>query len=94
MLKKDWIAEFTGALLDLWRLPSYSASRWMSIGSTCRHYISLEATGYLSFHTWLRDRKILSEYEGGGADKMGEGERLWAFTLGLASLPADTLLLS
>eukprot|EP00971_Amphidinium_carterae_P148613 2946447-Amphidinium_carterae.1 len=41
--QQDCMTEFTGALLDLWRLPS-SASRWMSIGCTCRHYMSLEAT--------------------------------------------------
>eukprot|EP00971_Amphidinium_carterae_P327787 6459329-Amphidinium_carterae.1 len=86
---ENWLEELSGHLLDIWRLPAFSASRWVSIGTTCRHYMICRLTGYDMLYSYLLQTSAISEWDGGGVRKLGQSELQWCLVMALVSTVSD-----
>ena len=90
--KSSCLEELSFALLEVWRIPSFSCTRWCSLGSSCRNITACFLTGYQAFWEYLVKKGVLSDYESAGATKIGKQEKTLALVLGLASTVADAVL--
>eukprot|EP00971_Amphidinium_carterae_P066572 1318329-Amphidinium_carterae.1 len=60
----------TEALLDLWRFPAFNAGRWCSVGPSTRGLVRTLLSGGGEIIHWMRSKGHLSDYYGGGFDKL------------------------
>ena len=89
---EDSISDLSGLLLDLWRFPSFSSSRWVSLGCSARLYSLSRLTGFHSMFRYMMEQGIISEYDSAGTLKMGSHEHQWCLEVGLVSTLADSFL--
>ena len=86
------IEELSSCLLECWRFPSFSSSRWASMGLSCRRFLLSANLGYIHMFQHMRSQNIVSEYEGNGADKMGSAELHMVAVTALCSFIPDAFL--
>eukprot|EP00971_Amphidinium_carterae_P343169 6482777-Amphidinium_carterae.1 len=68
----DGFDMLTGVLCQLWRFPSFTASRWATIGVACRTYLTAQCTGFQSMFRYLRSNGLFTDWEGSGGDRVDE----------------------
>ena len=86
------ISDLSGLLLDLWRFPSFSSSRWVSLGCSARMYSLSCLTGFHCMFRYMMEQGLMSEYDAAGGLKMGAQEQQWCLEVGLVSTLADSFL--
>ena len=79
------ISLLSGVLLDLSRMPSFSASRWVSMGCGARLYTLARFTGYHHLYLAMQQQGLMPEYEMTGAQKLGAAEQQWCLEVGLVA---------
>ena len=86
------IDEITAMLLMLWRFPSFCASRWVTIGASCRAYLQGVATGYANLYASLRNSGIVSDFEGAAGDRLTADARVFAVVLAIVSYVPESFM--
>eukprot|EP00971_Amphidinium_carterae_P346177 6487493-Amphidinium_carterae.1 len=76
-------------LMEMWQFPVFTTSRWLSVGSSSRHFLLGVCTGYMSFFHHMRNRGVLSEFECSAGAQLTARHVTFAAVLGLLSYPAD-----
>eukprot|EP00971_Amphidinium_carterae_P352212 6492484-Amphidinium_carterae.1 len=76
-------------LMEMWQFPSFTTSRWLSVGSSCRHFLLGACTGYMSFFHHMRNRGALSDFECSAGTQLTARHVTFAAVLGLLSYPSD-----
>eukprot|EP00971_Amphidinium_carterae_P015565 307271-Amphidinium_carterae.1 len=71
LMSQDCIADLSGTLLMMWKMELFSASRWLTVGSACRHYVLAHATGYTCFFSFAKARGKISDYDFRPVEMMG-----------------------
>eukprot|EP00971_Amphidinium_carterae_P327956 6459574-Amphidinium_carterae.4 len=72
-------------LHTIWHFPAFCASRWLTVGTSCRVYLVGLSTGYRHLFGKLRKSGEVGDYEGTPGEHLGRAENLFACVLGLVS---------
>ena len=88
----DSISLLSSLLLDVWRFPSFSMSRWVTLGCSVRIFTLAYFTGYTHLFDHMRRQGVLTEFEVGGVAKMQQRELRWCLSVGLAATLPDAFL--
>ena len=90
--RADSIEMLSGLLLELWRFPAFSSSRWVTMGCSARKFAVATMTGFPHLFQVIRDQGRLSDYEVAGVSKLNDPELQWCVTVGLISKVPDAFL--
>ena len=90
--ESDSISELSGLLLDLWRFPAFSASRWVSMGCSARLYTLSQFTGFPHLYMSMEQQGLISEYDSAGVHKLQAKEQQWCLEVGAVASVADAFL--
>lgn len=82
----------SGALLHLWRFRTFSDSRWMTIGETCRALAAALLTGVDDLIAAVRAMPNVSDHFIGGFSRLTEPIRQFACVAVVASYVSDGFL--
>ena len=95
LLDENWLANVSSSLLQLWRFPPFTASRWCTLGESARCYAIGALTGFESLCEWLVRNGKVGEFDKNGLAKM-ETESLKEFfaVTGLCAYMPECLLAS
>eukprot|EP00971_Amphidinium_carterae_P329246 6461570-Amphidinium_carterae.1 len=88
----DWLATLSSILLDVWRLPSFSASRWITVGAGCRRLSMSIFTGLEHCVRMLHQQSHLTTYTFHGCERYNAEVGTFAVVAGLASYVPDGFL--
>eukprot|EP00971_Amphidinium_carterae_P130147 2578225-Amphidinium_carterae.1 len=90
MSKSDGVAILSGCLLDCWRFPSFSDSRWLSIGLSCRGFTLAMSLGFKHCFDWMRQQRTISPFYSSGADQFQDSCISFCLVAGLSSYLTDS----
>ena len=71
---EDSLGRLTTMLMNLWRPQAFTASRWGTIGSSCRSVALALSSGLLSLYRHLKMSGSISDYEAHGSDLLQQDE--------------------
>eukprot|EP00971_Amphidinium_carterae_P203428 4036932-Amphidinium_carterae.1 len=92
MRRDDSVDVLSVMLHSLWEFPAFSGSRWVTVGTSCRVTFCSLLAGFGSFFTYLRERGVISDYEGNGVARMTREVRVACLGLGLVSYVPETMM--
>ena len=90
--RSDWLSVLSSCLMSLWEFQSFSTSRWLSTGGSCRSMLRGLLSGYTSQVQLLRSTGSVSEYYAGGTVKLGTREWNFIAVVGLSSFLPEAFL--
>ena len=73
----DWLSILTATLMSIWSFQSFSSTRWLSVGRSCRGLLRGLMSGFMSMVAHLKSCKCVSSFYTAGTDKLGGAE--WQF---------------
>ena len=79
------VGRLTTMLMKIWRPQAFTASRWGTIGTSCRSVALALSTGMLSLHRHLTLSGSITEYEAHGSNMLQEQQIRFCYTIGLVS---------
>eukprot|EP00971_Amphidinium_carterae_P117809 2333625-Amphidinium_carterae.1 len=82
----------TSTLLSMWRFSKFCASRWTTVGHSCRTVALGCATGFTECFDFLHARKFVSDYEASGAELLDDACKKFCLCIGLAAYLPETFL--
>ena len=53
----------TSTLLSLWKFPSFCASRWITVGTSCRTFVQGLLTGIGGLFTYMKDKGAITDFD-------------------------------
>ena len=77
----DSIMKISALLIQLWRPQSFTASRWATIGASCRSVALSVSTGLLSLLQHLQNSGVISDYESQGTTMIKAEQVLFCFSI-------------
>eukprot|EP00971_Amphidinium_carterae_P350659 6491674-Amphidinium_carterae.5 len=92
LTSEDWLETLTTLLMSLWRLPPWTASRWLTIGASCRAYTVASLSGFQHMFNFLSESSVGSAYEQAGFEKLDAEARDFMVVTGLVSYTAESFL--
>ena len=93
LAQPDAVSQISAVLLDIWRFPAFSASRWVTFGTSAKRFALAVMTGMMSLVEYVVQQGGLSDYEASGAAFLSAEERRWCCHVGLVATVPDTFLL-
>ena len=87
---QDSIGQLTNMLMKVWRPQSFSASRWATIGASCRSVALAHSTGLLSLHKHLTLSGSITDFEAHGSNMLQKEEIRFCYIIGLVSYVPET----
>jgi len=81
------------ALFGLWKFKTFSTSRWVSVGTSCRSFVAALLTGFDSLVRRIRADPKASDFFLHGYSEMREAARQFMATAGLVSYVPEGFLL-
>ena len=87
----QWVNRLSTVLVSLWSFTSFSASRWLTTGASCRSMVRARMSGFMSFVTFMKEHGISSYYSAGCA-KLGTEEWRFMCVVGLTSYLPEAVL--
>ena len=93
LAQPDAVSQISAVLLDIWRYPAFSASRWVTFGTSAKRFALAVMTGMMSLVEYVVQQGGLSDYEASGAAFLSAEERRWCCHVGLVATVPDTFLL-
>ena len=66
----EWCTRLSHLLLSCWHLEAFSASRWLTVGASCRGYLLAATTGFFKLLEHLRDKQAVTEFEHAGVQNL------------------------
>ena len=88
----DSVTRVSALLIQLWRPQSFTASRWATIGVSCRSVALSVSTGLLSLLQHLQNSGVISDYESQGTKMIKEEQILFCFSIGLVSYVPESFI--
>eukprot|EP00971_Amphidinium_carterae_P321489 6390429-Amphidinium_carterae.6 len=79
-------------LMSVWRVKSFSASRWLSSGSACRSMVVGLLTGLHSCVHALRAQHVVSDYYASNVEKLGLPEKRFVSVVAMSSWLSESFL--
>eukprot|EP00971_Amphidinium_carterae_P340163 6478357-Amphidinium_carterae.1 len=73
-------------------MEQFTASRWASVGASCRQLTLAICTGWLHCFSYLSETGVLSGYESGNSHVLSSDGQRFACIIGLGSYVADAML--
>eukprot|EP00971_Amphidinium_carterae_P346607 6488180-Amphidinium_carterae.1 len=92
LMQEDALGWVSGLLLDVWKLGTFSESRWLSLGHCSRQALLCQLTGFLNFLRWLRANNYVAEFDATGSSHVSEPVQQWVAFVSLCSLGPDAVL--
>eukprot|EP00971_Amphidinium_carterae_P158675 3145605-Amphidinium_carterae.1 len=92
MSQSGWSESVTAVLLDIWRLPSFCASRWTTVGTGCRRLCLAIATGLHHCLKTLHEQSHLSHYSFHGFERYSTRVGMFSVVAGVSAYLPDSLL--
>eukprot|EP00971_Amphidinium_carterae_P156949 3111232-Amphidinium_carterae.9 len=89
---EGWLESLTTLLMSLWRLPSWTASRWLTIGTSCRSYAVAALTGFEAMLAFLGDTGTGSAYDQAGYERLDSAAKDFMIVTGLVSFTSEAFL--
>eukprot|EP00971_Amphidinium_carterae_P349799 6491231-Amphidinium_carterae.1 len=90
----DWLETLTTLLMTIWRLPAWTASRWLTIGASCRCYTIAALTGFEHMFNFLNETSSGSAYDQAGYERLDAGAKDFLVVTGLVSYTSESFLAS
>eukprot|EP00971_Amphidinium_carterae_P335140 6470818-Amphidinium_carterae.1 len=90
----DWLETLTTLLMTIWRLPSWTASRWLTIGASCRSYTIACLTGFENMFSFLNETSTVSAYDQTGYERLDAGAKDFLVVTSLVSYTSESFLAS
>eukprot|EP00971_Amphidinium_carterae_P074717 1476712-Amphidinium_carterae.1 len=88
LAREGALQDLMNVLGELWDYPTFTTSRWLSVGTSCRHFILCVATGFMALFGFMRKRGM-SEYDMSAGDQLNTEHVSFSTVIGLLSYPAD-----
>ena len=92
LAEADSLQGLSSVLLEVWRFPAFSTSRWVTLGCSARVFSLAYVTGFTFLFAKMRAAGVLSDFEVSGVDKMQGAELRWCLLVGLAATIPDVFL--
>eukprot|EP00971_Amphidinium_carterae_P340805 6479286-Amphidinium_carterae.1 len=90
--REGWQATLCAVLLDMWRIPTFSASRWLTVGNGCRRLSLWLCTGGAHCFQFMLKAQHITEYYYGGLASYGSESALLSMVTALVALVPDAVL--
>eukprot|EP00971_Amphidinium_carterae_P328691 6460686-Amphidinium_carterae.6 len=92
MDESGWAEKVSHVLMSLWTIPAWTASRWLTVGSSARGFVAASLLGFEHMFKHLRSINVASDYDMHGYDQLDEkGRRMMASTA-LVSFVSESFL--
>ena len=85
MALESSLEELSRVLKCLWRFQSFTASRWCTVGKSCRCYSLCLVTGYMHLFSCAKNRGYLSTFDSAGATDVPQPVHTFYVVIGLVS---------
>ena len=90
--RKDAMEQISGALLGVWHFRTFSDSRWVSVGTSCRAVAAGLLTGLPSLVDQLREDPKISDFYIGGVSRLDDTACRFIILASLVSYVSDAAL--
>eukprot|EP00971_Amphidinium_carterae_P350574 6491628-Amphidinium_carterae.1 len=90
--EEGWAEQLSHVLMSLWTIPAWTASRWLTVGSSARGFAAASLTGFEHMFEHLRQSKKASEYDAHGYDRLDEQGRTLMMSTALVSYVSENFL--
>ena len=90
--RKTFLEEVSTALLSLWRFPAFTASRWCTMGASCRCLAAGLLTGYGHLLQHMRNAGVVGDYVWNGFQRLDQRAIEFVFVLGPSAYLSETFL--
>eukprot|EP00971_Amphidinium_carterae_P175602 3480614-Amphidinium_carterae.1 len=90
--QQDFLEILTSTLLCMWRFSKFCASRWTTIGHSCRTIALACSTGFTECFKFLHERKFVSDFEASGAELLNLECKKFCLCVGLAAYLPEVFL--
>ena len=88
----NWLQAISTCLLSIWRPPSFTTSRWCTVGGSCRGLLCGLMTGYPEFLKWMHRAGKIGDYDWHGCQRLDAKAWEFAAVVGLSSFVSDSFL--
>eukprot|EP00971_Amphidinium_carterae_P342895 6482354-Amphidinium_carterae.3 len=85
LARVDSLEVLSDLLLALWQFKTFTESRWLSIGASCRAWALGVKTGFQHLYQFVRQHGELSDWETSAGENLQEEEFRFAVVMGLTS---------
>ena len=92
-LEDNLLEKLTASLLGLWEIKQFSASRWATVGTSCRGLLAAMLSGFESLVSFVRADPKASDFHLHGFTKLTLPAKRFVATAGLASYVSEGFLL-
>eukprot|EP00971_Amphidinium_carterae_P325342 6455568-Amphidinium_carterae.1 len=89
---QGWLESVAAVLLDMWRLPSFCASRWIAVGAGSRRLCLSIFTGLEHCVKSLHGKSVISNYSLHGFERYSSTVGVFSLVAGLTAYVPDSLL--
>ena len=90
----EWLQQVSTALLGLWKFRGFTASRWATVGMSCRGVLAACLSGYFLFAQHLQQVGVLNEYHSHGLDRLEPRVLKSVAAMGLSAKISETFLVA
>ena len=91
MKEQDWVNRLSTALSSLWCFTSFSTSRWLTLGDSCRCMLRGLMSGFPSLISHMQSSGV-SQYYSAGCSKISSAEWQFIAAVGLSSYLPEAVL--
>ena len=89
---QDWSADISTVILSACSFVRFTASRWLTLGSSCRQWLLASILGFQHLFQHLKTTGALTPWASSGGDKMGDAEKQFCAVVGLCSHVSESCL--
>ena len=91
LARSDSVQRLSGLLLEVFKLPSFTESRWLTVGLSARQLVLSMSLGYVSLFQHILDQQHLTEFESHGAQRLSSEAKEFCCVLSLAAYVLECL---
>ena len=85
MALENSLEELSRVLTCLWRFQSFTASRWCTVGKSCRCYALCLVTGYMHLFSYAKRQGVLPSFESAGATDVPQSVHTFCMVMAFVS---------
>eukprot|EP00971_Amphidinium_carterae_P232016 4604272-Amphidinium_carterae.1 len=82
---RDWVADFSSALLSTYLFTVFTESGWLTVGASCRAVVASRTLEYFELVQHMRHTRVISEYTIAGFNKLDTDSMRFILVVALSS---------
>ena len=80
----------SSTLLSTWRFPAFCASRWITVGTSCRTLVQGLLTGFGGLYKYMKEQGIVGDYDTQGASRLNNDVIQASVVAGLSAFVSES----